>query len=54
MYYGYEAGFLRIAELRAKAAAERRAREAVESGRQHHEESRRLARRAGRYWFRTA
>jgi hypothetical protein len=54
MYYGHEAGFLRIAELRQKAAAERRAREAEEHGHQHREEPRRPGRRAGRYWFRTA
>ncbi|MCH6162778.1 hypothetical protein [Streptomyces marispadix] len=54
MYYGHEAGFLRIAELRQKAAAERRAREAEENAHQHVEGPRRPGRRAGRYWFRTA
>jgi hypothetical protein len=53
-YYGHEAGLLRIAELRQKAAAERRAREASESGHQHREEAGRPARRARRFWFRTA
>lgn len=54
MYYGHESGFLRIAEMRQKAAAERRAREFEEASRQHSEAPAGLARRARRFWFRAA
>lgn len=55
MYYGHEAGFLRIAEMRHKAAAERRAREARATGSGHGDElpARRM-RRARRLWARAA
>lgn len=52
MYYGHEAGLLRIAELRQKAAAERRARE-VREGR-HGQEPERSERSGGRRRFRFA
>lgn len=54
MYYGHEAGFLRIAELRQKANAERRARELCEAGNQQHETSGRAERRVRRLWSRVA
>ncbi|WP_314177219.1 hypothetical protein [Streptomyces winkii] len=54
MYYGHEAGFLRIAEMRQKAAAERRAREFSESAQQNREAPVRQARRARRFWLRSA
>lgn len=54
MYYGHESGFLRIAEMRQKAAAERRANEATERSHRHGEEPERPARRARRFWFRAA
>lgn len=54
MYYGHEAGFLRIAEMRQKAAAERRAREVIENGSAHGEPSARPSRRARRFWARAA
>lgn len=54
MYYGHEAGFLRIAEMRQKAAAERRAREARETGYGHGEPTARQTRRARRLWARAA
>lgn len=53
-YYGHEAGLLRIAEMRQKAAAERRAVEAAASGHQHREETGRQSRRARRFWLRSA
>ncbi|SCK34686.1 hypothetical protein [Streptomyces sp. WMMB 322] len=53
-YYGHEAGLLRIAEMRQKAAAERRALEADAGGHQHREEAARHARRARRFWLRSA
>ena len=51
MYYGYEAGLLRIAELRQKAAAERRARLLDGSGHQHRGVAGRPG-RARRLWSR--
>jgi hypothetical protein len=55
MYYGHEAGFLRIAELRQKAAAERRARElSTIGGSRRREETGRPEGRARRLWFRVA
>ncbi|WP_171904278.1 hypothetical protein [Streptomyces abyssalis] len=54
MYYGHEAGFLRIAEMRQKAAAERRAREITENAVRDGEGSARRSRRARRFWLRAA
>ena len=53
-YYGHEAGLLRIAEMRQKAAAERRALEAAEGAHKHREESARHTSRARRFWLRSA
>jgi hypothetical protein len=54
MYYGHEAGLLRIAEMRVKAAAERRARELEETSHQHREAPVPSVRRARRFWSRAA
>ncbi|QPP06411.1 hypothetical protein G4Z16_08380 [Streptomyces bathyalis] len=53
-YYGHEAGLLRIAEMRQKAAAERRALENAGGGHQHREEVARHSKRARRFWLRSA
>lgn len=56
MFYGNEAGFLRMAELRRQAAAEERAREAVETAhaRRREEEAEERARQARSAWSRAA
>lgn len=53
-YYGHEAGLLRIAEMRQKAAVERRALENAAGGHQHREELARHSKRARRFWLRSA
>ncbi|MGH3311853.1 MAG: hypothetical protein ACRDP3_14910 [Streptomyces sp.] len=53
-YYGHEAGFLRIAEMRQKAAAERRAREASERSHLHLDDIEHPVRWARRLFSRAA